>query len=403
MKTVRVHNRIFKGSFTTMRIVIYTLSVLTVLFIIFAMQILLQGLGYTGMNNNFTMGAWIIGDLTLVCLGGGAFSTGFLLYIFRVDGLKPIINSTVLIGFICYLFTFILLILDIGQPARCWLGYTYPNWGKGIYPQSMLTEVIFCLTVYFCILAVELVPIILDNRFLAGNKYTAAVAHYLHRLMWILAAAGTFLSFFHQGSLGGGMWGSLYARPAWYSPHFFFMAIVAAIAGGTSFMALVPYSAGKILGKELVPGETYRVLTRISGFAFMLYFCFRVYDIVASASHFVPLSDRKYMDLWGGYYGLWMLVLEMLLFAGPLVLLNIKKFRERDTYMVAGATSGVALIVVSKTSVMLHGFSVPNFPWKDFSSYNPSIQEWFITIGAIAIMVLIYMAFVKWFNLFPEE
>ena len=110
------------------------------------------------MSNMYPFGQWIIGDLGLVGLGGGAFTTGFLLYIFRNDKLEPLINSTVLIGFMCYLFTLVFLVFDIGQPLRAWFGYTYPNWGPHLMPTSMLTEVVWCLTFYFMILCVELDP-----------------------------------------------------------------------------------------------------------------------------------------------------------------------------------------------------------------------------------------------------
>lgn len=396
------YDGIFEGTSKNMRITLYVLFVLTLLFGIFAIQILFWGLGYTDMDNNFTWGAWIIGDLGLVGLGGGAFTTGYLLYIFRIDKLRPIINSTVLIGFMCYLFTFVFLLFDLGQPLRCWFGFAYPNWGKGVYPASMLTEVFFCLSIYFCILIVELIPTVLEHKVLIKNKYVAAIAHYMHLLMWTMAAAGTFLSFFHQGSLGGGMWGALYAKPVWYGHHFFYMAIVAAMAGGTSFMTLVPYTAGKIMNKEVVPMETFQILTRISGFIFIFYFLFRLFDIYKYAFVNAPMGGREYLDMWGGYYGIWMLVLELLLFAGPLVLLNVKKFREQEKFMVLGAACGVGAIVISKLSVLLHGFSAPNFPWKGFTAYGPTIQEWCITLGVFAVMILIYMAFVKWFPLFPH-
>jgi len=395
------YNGIFEGTSKNMRIALYVLFVLALLFGIFAIQILFWGLGYTDMDNNFTWGAWIIGDLGLVALGGGAFTTGYLLYIFRVDKLKPIINSTVLIGFMCYLFTFVFLLFDLGQPLRCWFGFAYPNWGKGVYPHSMLTEVFFCLSFYFCILIIELIPTVLENKVLKKNKYIAAIAHYMHMLMWTMAAGGTFLSFFHQGSLGGGMWGALYAKTVWFSPTFFFMAVVAAMAGGTSFMTLVPYIAGKIMNKELVPMDTFRTLTRVSGFIFIFYFLFRIYDIYAAVGY-AKMGGREYLDMWGGYYGIWMLVLELLLFAGPIIFLNIKKFREQEKFMVIGAGCGVGAIAISKLSVLLHGFSAPNFPWKGFTSYFPTIQEWSITIGVFAVMILIYMAFVKWFPLFPH-
>jgi len=114
------------------------------------------------------------------------------------------------------------------------------------------------------------------------------------------------------------------------------------------------------------------------------------------------MSGRAYLDMWGGYYGIWMLVLELLLYIGPLVFLNIKKFRDQEKFMVIGAASGVGAIVISKLSVLLHGFSAPNFPWRGFTAYTPTIQEWSITIGCFATMVLIYMMFAKWFPLFPH-
>ncbi|MCU0846185.1 MAG: hypothetical protein MUC76_14845, partial [Spirochaetes bacterium] len=58
-----------------MQIALCVLFGLAALFVIFAIQILFWGLGYTDMNNNFAMGIWIIGDLGLVALGGGAFFT----------------------------------------------------------------------------------------------------------------------------------------------------------------------------------------------------------------------------------------------------------------------------------------------------------------------------------------
>ncbi len=399
---VQFIKNIFQESSKNMRITLYVLITLVVLFAIFAIQILFWGLGYTDMNNNFTWGAWIIGDLGLVALGGGAFTTGYLLYIFRVDKLRPIINSTVLLGFMCYLFTFVFLLFDLGQPLRCWFGFAYPNWGKGVYPASMLTEVFFCLSIYFCILCVELIPTILEHKVLIKNKVIATIAHYMHVLMWTMAAAGTFLSFFHQGSLGGGMWGVLYGRPVWYSPHFFFMAVVAAIAGGTSFMTMMPYIAGKVMKKEVVPMETYQILTKVSGIVFVGYFIFRVYDVYTAIVKYAPMNFRDYFDMWGGYYGIWMLVLEFILIISAIFFLVQKKYREQEKFMVIGATSGILAIVTSKLSVLLHGFSVPNFPWKGFTAYMPTIQEWAITFGCFACMILIYMIFAKWFPLFPH-
>lgn len=391
----------WNGYSRNMQIALGVLFGLVALFAIFAIQILFWGLGYTDMNNNFAMGLWIIGDLGLVALGGGAFFTGFFLYILRVDKLEPLINSTVLLGFMCYLFTFILLVFDIGQPLRAWFGYTYPNWGPSLMPQSMLTEVVWCLTFYFLVLCVELIPIPLKHKIVDKIPFFHYFGHYLHKLMWIMAAVGTFLSFFHQGSLGGGMWGVLYAKPGWFRPHYFFLAIVAATAGGTAFMMLIPTISGKIMKKVVAPKESFMTLARISGVMFVFYLIFRSYDIYSLFTKYAPLADRSYADILGGYYGWWVVIAELLLCLVPIAVFNVRTLREQEKYYFAGLISGVSAIVLSKVEAVLHGFSVPNLPWKGFTAYNPTIQEWFIFLGSLACMALIYMAFIRFFPLFP--
>lgn len=391
----------WNGYSRNIQISLYVIAVLVAAFIVFAIQILFWGLGYTDMNNNFTMGIWIIGDLGFVALGGGAFFTGFFLYILRVDKLEPLINSTVLIGFMCYLFTFILLVFDIGQPLRAWFGYTYPNWGPHLLPQSMLTEVVWCLTLYFCVLCVELIPLPLKHKLLDQFPVLHYIGHYLHRLMWIMAAVGSLLSFFHQGSLGGGMWGVLYGKPVWFRPHFFFLAIVAATAGGTSLMVLVPKIAEKVMKKVVAPKESYYTLARISGIMFIFYLIFRAYDVYSLAAKYIPMADRTFVDMWGGYYGWWTLILEFLFGLTAIVVYNVRSLREQERFLWAGLVSGVSSIVMSKLETVLHGFSVPNFPWSPFTAYNPTFQEWALMLGSLATMTLIYMWCAKYLPLFP--
>ena len=386
----------------SVKIALYIMLFLAAGFLVFGIQILFWGLGYTDMNNSYPFGQWIIGDMMLVALGGGAFTTGFVLYIFRNEKLEPIINSSVLVGFLCYLFTFVYLVFDIGQPIRAWFGYTYPNWGPGLLPASMLTEVVWCLTFYFLILCVELIPVALKHTLLDKIPALHYIGHYLHRLMWIFAAAGTFLSFFHQGSLGGGMWGVMYAKPFWYRPHFFFLAIVAATTGGTSFMALCAYVAGKIMKKEVVPAETFYSIAKISGFMMIFYLVFRIIDLVSRTVNFVPtLFDRRFIDLLSPLYG-WTYIPEIICVVATIVLLLVKRYREQEKFFLIGVACGTLAITIGKLSVVLNGSAVPNFPWKGFIGYNPTIQEWFIMLGGLSIMVMVYLWCAKYLPLFPH-
>lgn len=394
----------FNSYSKNVRIALYVLLFFTAGFIIFGIQILFWGLGYTDMSNVYPFGQWIIGDLGLVGLGGGAFTTGFILYIFRNDKLEPMINSTVLIGFMCYLFTLVFLVFDIGQPLRAWFGYAYPNWGNSLMPNSMLTEVVWCLTLYFMILCVELCPVILKHKVLDSIPALHYFGHYLHRLMWIFAAAGTLLSFFHQGSLGGGMWDAMYAKPVWFRAHhiYFFVVIIGATAGGTAFMTLCAYIAGKVMKKEVLPKETFYSIAKVSGTMITLYFIARLVDVILMATKWVPLFDRSFTQNMGGYYGWWLLIIEFGCAIAAIVLLLAKKFREQEKTFLAGIICSATALFTDKLIVVLNGSSVPNFPWKKFAAYNPTIQEWFIMLGGLSIMILIYMWFAKYTPLFPH-
>jgi Polysulphide reductase len=129
------------------------------LFGLYAMIVIFaKGIVVTGLDNYFGFGLWITFDLAVIALGAGAFFTGFLKYILKIDQLKNIINLTVIVGFICYSGAMLVLTMDIGQPIRAWFGYWHPN------VHSMLTEVIFCITCYCLVLVIEYVPLILEQK-----------------------------------------------------------------------------------------------------------------------------------------------------------------------------------------------------------------------------------------------
>jgi molybdopterin-containing oxidoreductase family membrane subunit len=60
------------------------------------------GLNQTNMDNRFAFGLWIFADLSVIAMGAGAFFTGFLVYILKQEELKPVLNSAVVVGLVCY-------------------------------------------------------------------------------------------------------------------------------------------------------------------------------------------------------------------------------------------------------------------------------------------------------------
>ena len=225
---------------------------------------LVKGLNQTNMDNRYAFGLWIFVDLTIIALGAGAFFTGFLLYILKFKELKAVINSAVVIGVVCYSGAMCALMVDVGQPLRAWFTFWYPN------VHSMLTEVTFCISCYLTVLLIEYLPIVLKNRKLRDVPGFLVFEFELHKLIYVLAGVGTFLSFFHQGSLGG-LYGVLRGRPFAFRegilvwPSTFFLFIISAAAVGPSFLILTTWLVEKISGKRLAKDRVFDLLARISG------------------------------------------------------------------------------------------------------------------------------------------
>src|SRR5208282_5714379 len=232
--------------------------------------VLVKGLNQTNMDNRFAFGLWIFLDLTVIALGAGAFFTGFLLYILKKNELKAVVNSAVVIGVVCYSGAVAALMVDVGQPLRSWFTFWYPN------VHSMLTEVTFCISCYLTVLAIEYVPIVLKNRKLREVPSFLVFEFELHKLIYVLAGVGTFLSFFHQGSLGG-LYGVLRGRPFAFReglavwPSTFFLFILSAAAVGPSFVLLTTWMVEKITRKRLVRAGVLELLGRISGLLLAVY------------------------------------------------------------------------------------------------------------------------------------
>lgn len=365
---------------------------------------LYKGLNQTNMSDYFAFALWIVFDLSVIALGAGAFFTGFLTYIIGKKELKDIINSAVIIGFICYSGAVAMLGIDIGQPIRGWFIFWHVN------VHSMLAEVSFCITCYLAVLAVEYVPIILENRKLEEIKELRLFGHNLHEIMAIFAATGTFLSFFHQGSLGG-LYGVMYARPFAYREGFyvwpwtFFLFILSAIAAGPSFTILCTKLAEKISRKRLVPDKAFQTLAKLSGWLLSLYILLKIIDTLSWMYGVVPRAGLTFSDFFRqGPYGVWLLVAEVIIFGLiPAIILMTPKARENEGWLIAGCLMNCTGIVLNRFIFTIVTLAIPVMPFEKFVSYLPTWQEWAIALALIGYGFLVFSVSYRYLPIFPKE
>ena len=362
------------------------------------------GLNQTNMSNVFAFALWIVFDLAVIALGAGAFFTGFLTYIIGKKELKDIINAAVIIGFICYSGAIAMLGIDIGQPIRGWFIFWHAN------VHSMLTEVSFCITAYLAVLAIEYLPLILENRKLDEIKEFRFFGHNLHHIMAAFAATGTFLSFFHQGSLGG-MFGVMYARPFaarwefYIWPTTFFLFVLSSIAAGPCFTILCTKLAEFLTGKKLVPQHVVQLLAKIAGWLLALYMVLKIADTLAWMYGIVPKSGLTFMDFYRqGPYGAWLVATEIVLCGIlPAIMLITPKIRQSGGLLILASLLNCAGIVLNSFVFIVVTLAIPVMPFDRFWSYLPTWQEWGIALAILGYGFLLFSASYRYLPVFPKE
>ncbi len=363
-----------------------------------------KGLNQTNMSNVFAFALWIVFDLAIIALGAGAFFTGFLTYIIGKGELKNVINAAVIIGFICYSGAMAMLGIDIGQPIRGWFIF----WHANIH--SMLVEVSFCITCYLMVLGIEFIPLILKNRQLDKIRELHIFGHSLHEMMAVFAATGTFLSFFHQGSLGG-MFGVLYARPFaaregfYIWPWTFFLFILSAIAAGPCFTILCTKLTEKISRKKLVPDNAIQLLAKISAWLLSIYMVVKIADTLGWIYGVVPRAGLKFVDFYReGPYGIWLVVCEIVIFGIiPAIILLVPKARRHQGWLITACLLNCTGIVLNRFVFIIVTLAIPVMPFDRFWSYLPTWQEWGIAMAVIGYGFLLFSAAYRYLPVFPQE
>ena len=364
-----------------------------------------KGLNQTNMNDYYGFALWIWADLAVIALGGGAFFSGFLRYVVGKEKIKPILNYAVLVGFICYSSALLILGIDVGQPLRSWFIFWHAN------VHSMLTEVAFCLSCYLGVLTLEYLPVLLEHKKIDKIPFVHHFTHNMHEVMGVFAATGVFLSFFHQGSLGG-VTGVMFGRPFGFReglliwPWTFFLYTWSAAAFGPCFTIMCTKIIEKVTRKKLVGDETVWLLAKISGWMIFTYLIAKLIDTWYWATVTAPSKGTAFMSFYSdnGLYGLWILILELVV-GGllPAFILISKKGRQNSKWLILAVVLGVIGVSANRWVMVLQALAAPVMPFDTWALYYPSWQEVATTLLPVAFGIILISLTYRYFPLFPQE
>lgn len=340
----------------------------------FIVQRFMFGLGaVTNLNAGYPWGIWVVVDVVIgSAIGCGGFAMALMIYLFNKGEYSPLMRPALLGGLLGYTLAAAAVVIDLG---RYWQAYNmvlpwYMN------PNSVMLEIGLCVMAYVTVLWLEFSPAITARFGWTGLQKR------LDSVMWLLIALGVVLPFMHQSSLGTALI-VLGTRldPLYYSAFLPLLFVTSAIAMG---FGVVLAEATLVSHSFRRPSE-HKLLMRLApvvGWILLAWTAFRWGEITVAGDLAGAFSgSRAAVFLW----------IETALSAFA-ILVFLSGARRNERMMLLAAIAVVLFGALYRYSAYLIAYMpVGNY------SYAPSVPELTVTIGIIAIEILVFLTFIKFF------
>jgi Ni/Fe-hydrogenase subunit HybB-like protein len=353
-----------------------------------------SGLGaVTNLNQEYPWGLWIAVDVAGgVALAAGGFTTSALGHIMHRERYHVVIRPALLTAMLGYTFVAIGVCIDLGRYYFVW--HPIVMWNG----TSALFEVGMCVMIYMTVLYIEFLPIVTE-RFIGRvnlpgplsllnrpiDKLLRLLDRGLARTLFIFIIAGVVLSTLHQSSLGTLMViAGPKMHPLWQTPILPLLFLISAVGVGLPMViveSLLASRSFKLKPEMDVLSRLGQLVTPILG----IYLAFKIGDMFIRET-FVYLNEFTVESV------MWM-VEVVLGIVVPFRMLMSRKVLQSPFWLFIAA----GLVVVGVLLNRINNFIVAYTPPFSDGRYVPSIGEISVTLGLIAILVLLYRAAVMIF------
>jgi Ni/Fe-hydrogenase subunit HybB-like protein len=343
------------------------------------------GLGATtGLSDGYPWGIWIAFDVvTGTALACGGYAMALMVYIFNRGQYHPLVRPAILTSALGYSIAAGAIVLDVGRP---WLIYRIPiSVGKWNLDSALL-EVALCVMAYVVVLWIEMAPAFLEKIEAAGGAM-AGFAKSANKvisgsLIWIIAL-GVLLPTMHQSSLGSViMLAGPRLHPLYHTALLPLLFLVSCIAMGYAVVVMESTLSSRAFGRAREDAML-KKLTGVMAMILLLYVAIRLVDIVVQGKGGLLFSSGLLSVLF------W---LEIVLFTGPALMFLAKRDKLSIGCLFRGAGAILLAGSLYRFDAYLVGFQ-PSEGW----TYFPTIPEILITVGLVALEILVFILLVKRF------
>lgn len=333
-------------------------------------------------------GLWVSAYIYFMGLSVGLFLLSSLGYVGKVKTLEPIGPLALVISFVALCMALLAVWVDLGHMERFWSVLTRPNFN------SLLAWMVWLSTAYLALLLVQL------------KLALAPQSPKRQRLLALVGTAGVALAIiFHGGE--GALFAVVGARPYWNTALLPILFLSGALTSGAALLL----AAVAWLWSER--GPAHEVLVRRLSRVTLGLLCFNLLLEWAEVS--VPLWGNVATEtaglklvLFGPFWWVFW-VLHLLL--GTLVPLGLLLRAPADPKRAGLAGALIAVLFMSvRLNVVIPGLAVPLLPGLEAAVqhprlttfYVPSLHEWLVLAGVVAIGILLFGLARRFLKVFGE-
>jgi len=374
-------------------------------------QRIIGGETLTNYGTYVPWGLWVAAYIYFIGLSAGAFLLSTMVYVFKIEILKPIGKLALFTALITLIAAMLLIWSDLGHPLRAWRLMFKTNFG------SMMGWMAWLYSSYFLLLITEFWFAIRADLASNANKpgLKGKISKFLTfgrnensitakekdmKILKILGIIGVPLAIAFHGGVGS-LFGVIGARPVWNSGLTPIIFIIGALASGGALLLFIIAVLGAKQDKEkhlkLVSFLGFIVLGLL---LFDLVLEWAEYSIALYAS--IPAhTESMKLVLFGEY---WWVFWFVHLFAGALVPILLITLGRKS---VAALGTAGALIAITFISVRLNivipalaveelaglrnAFSGPGLTF----DYFPSTMEWLFFIWIVSLAGCLFLLGLK--------
>jgi molybdopterin-containing oxidoreductase family membrane subunit len=345
----------------------------------------------TGMDNQIVWGLPHVFAVFLIVAASGALNVASIASVFNKPMYKPLAPLSAILALALMLGGLLVLVLDLGRSDRLIVAMTNFNF------KSMFTWNVFLYSGFFGLVGVYLWTML--DRSVKGYSKAAGTAAFLWRL---ILTTGT-----------GSLFGFLIARELYGSSMLAPMFIIMSFAYGLAIYLMVLAAAYAWTGRPLGDAVMLRLKSLLAVFvAAVLYFVvvFHMTNLYFAKAHAVETFILRDGGIITNLFWIGQILIGCVV---PLVILLTGLGRQRAWIMIACAliiVGGVAQMYV--TIIGAQAYPLDMFPGLtekssfydgEVHTYAPSVPEFFLGLGGIAIALLVTTFAVKVLRLLPAS